>query len=140
MESITPDVIKFSDFPKWVSRGSTLINQNGFLIDMANLPPDICKTEHEWWHALIEWYAEMAPFVSKEDVHKAELERQLKKKGCAYCKIRRFAGFGQMKTLAADRKRRASMPERQRKRYKTSHKFYVVQGFLGPTLYVLYLK
>ena len=83
--------------------------------------------EHEWWHALIEWYAEMAPFVSKEDVHKAELEWQLKKKGCAYCKIRRFAGFGKMKTLAADRKRRASMPERQRKRYKNSQKFNFVE-------------
>ena len=56
MDSITSEVIKLSDFPKWVSRGSTWINQNGFLIDMANLPPDTCKNECDWWFALRSWF------------------------------------------------------------------------------------
>ena len=80
MEAITPEANKFTEFPKWVSKGSTWINHNGLLIDLANLPPDTCTVENEWWQALIEWYAEKAPFVFKEDIFKADPEWELKEK------------------------------------------------------------
>ena len=127
MESITPVVIKLSDFPKWVSRGSTWINQNGFLIDMANLPPDTCKTEREWWLALRSWYDGKASFLSAEDVDKAYIAYQLKEKDCEYCKRRRFFGFSRMKRMAADRKRRAAMPERWKKLNTYTRKMYYIE-------------
>ncbi len=128
MESITPERSNFNDFPKWVSKGSTWINQNGLLIDLANLPPDTCKAENEWFHAIIEWYAEKAPFVSKEDIVKADLEWELKEKGCEYCKRRHFRGFSRMKNLAAERKRRASMPKHKKKLNKYTRKMYFVEA------------
>ena len=112
MESTTPKVIKRSDFPKWVARGSTWINQNGFLIDMANLPPCTCRKECDWWLALRSWYDAQAAFLTEDEVNKAHDAWQLKEKSCEYCKRRRWFGFSRMKKLANDRKRRASMPEK----------------------------
>ena len=127
MDSITPEVITLSDFPKWVSRGSTWINQNGFLIDMANLPPDTCKIECDWWFALRSWFDAHATFVSEEDVKQAYLAWQVKQKSCEYCKQRHFSGFRRMKNLAGDRKRRASLPERMKKVNKCTGKLYFIE-------------
>ncbi len=127
MDSITPEVIKLSDFPKWVSPGSTWINQNGFLIDMANLPTDTCKIECDWWRALRSCFDADAPFVSEEEVKQAYLAWQVKEKSCEYCKRRRFVGFTRMKRLAADRKRRASMPEQWKRLNKYTRKLYFIE-------------
>ena len=127
MESITPQIIKLSDFPKWVARGSTWINQNGFLIDMANLPPDICKTEREWWNNLRCSVMDRCQIVTQEDVDKAYLVWQQKEKSCEYCKRRRFLGFSRMKRQAADRKRRAAMPEKRKKLKKFTRKMYYIE-------------
>ncbi len=127
MNSITGEVIKLSDFPKWVTRGSTWIDQNGFLIDMANLPPDTCKTEGEWWNGLRCMVMDGATFIQPEEVNKAYAVYQEKEKTCEYCKRRRFLGFSRMKRLAADRKRRASMPERWKRLNKYTRKLYFIE-------------
>ena len=80
MESITPEVIKFNSFPKWISRGSTLIIQQGVQVDMANLPPDTCKIERAWLQALRCWYNEKVDFVSEEDVNNAYITFKKKRK------------------------------------------------------------
>ena len=71
MDSIAPDAIKLYAFPKWVSRGSTLVNYKGFQFDMTNLPPDTCKIERDWLRAVRGWYSEKVDFVSEEDVNNA---------------------------------------------------------------------
>jgi len=127
MESITPKVIKLSEFPNWISRGSTWINHNGFLVDMANLPPETCKIETDWWRALRCWYEEKAPFVSEDEVKKAYLAMKDKQACCEYCKLSRFSNFFSMKRVAAKRKRRAAMPERKKKLNKYTRKMYFVE-------------
>ncbi len=90
MESITPEVSKLSEFPKWVSRGSTWITHNGFQFDMANLPPDTCKIERDWLQALRCWYSEKVEFISEEDVKNAYNAFKTKKKAA---NIGNAAGF-----------------------------------------------
>ena len=67
------------------------------------------------------------PIVRQEDVDKAYLEWQQKEKGCEYCKRRRFLGFCRMKRQAADRKRRAAMPEKKKKLNKFTRKMYYLE-------------
>ena len=127
MEASTSKIITRCNSAKWVSRGSTWIIQDGFRFDMANLPPDTCKIERDWWIALRSWFDAHAPFVSEEEVNQAHVAWQLKEKSCEYCKRRRFFGFRRMKKLAADRKRRASMPERWKKLNKFTGKMYYIE-------------
>ena len=127
MESITRAIIRLDDFPKWISRGSTWINQNGCMIDMANLPPCTCQVEFEWYRALKRLVYEGAEFVADEEINDAWIEWQVKEQSCEYCKRRRFQGFSGMKRLAADRKRRATMSERKRRLNKTSRKMEYVE-------------
>ncbi len=122
MESITPEVIKFNSFPKWISRGSTLITQQGVQVDMANLPPDTCKIERAWLQALRSWSEQKVDFVSKEDVNNADMAFKSKNKSCEYCKRCRFSDFFRMKRFADFRKRRAAMPEKKRRFNKYTRK------------------
>ena len=122
MEPITPDVIKFNSFPKWISRGSTLINQQGVQVDMANLPPDTCKIERAWLVAVRSWSDQKVDFVSEEDVTNAYNAFKNKQKSCEYCKRCRFFDFFRMKRFADFRKRRAAMPEKKRRLNKFTRK------------------
>ena len=127
MNSITPEVIKFNSFPRWISRGSTLITQQGVQVDMANLPPDTCKIERAWMQALRSWSEQKVDFISEEDVNNATIAFKSKEKSCEYCKRRRFVGFTRLKRLAADRKRRASMPEQWKRLNKYTRKLYFIE-------------
>ena len=127
LDLTTSRVNPHSDFPKWIARGSTWINQNGFLIDMANLPPFTCRKECDWWLALRSWYDAHAAFLTEDEVNKAHDAWQLKEKSCEYCKRRRWFGFSRMKKLANDRKRRASMPEKWKKLNKFTRKMYYIE-------------
>ena len=126
METSTSEVIKFNSFPKWISRGSTLITQQGVQVDMANLPPDTCKIERDWLQALRCWYSEKVEFVSEEDVKNAYNAFKNKEKSCEYCKRCRFFNFFKLKRVADFRKRRAAMPECKKKLNKFTRKMYYV--------------
>ncbi len=127
MESRTNDIIKLDDFPKWFPKGSTWINQNGCLIDMANLPPCTCQVEFDWYHALKCLINEGAQFVAEAETSEAFLAWRDKENSCEYCKRRRFQGFAPMKRIAEARKRRAAMPERKKKLNKISGKMYYAE-------------
>ena len=127
METSTSEVIKFNSFPKWISKGSTLITQQGVQVDMANLPPDTCKIERAWLQALRCWYNEKVDFVSEEDVNNANIAFKNKEKSCEYCNRCRFFKFFAMKRVADFRKRRAAMPETKKKLNKYSRKMQFVE-------------
>ena len=129
MDSISPEVFKVREAPKWIRTGSTWINPNGDLIEQTILPPDTCKTERDWWWALRCWYIEKAPFISADDVSKAYKAFRFKEARCEHCKPVSYTDFLIWKRLGSKRKLLEVKPKGKKKLNKYTRKMYYIEVY-----------